>query len=341
MPQRENPTDFGRGSVRNNSMPRKKPTPPTKKKAIYTLSGVLDTYKPDLTPIQKMKIQMELQAEPTFARVFSLKYNLTPFILNEAKARYNPKINEENHNVWECCGMTGDGKSIGMLSLVKFIHPPLNINNIFFHDEHILEALPELKRPDWIIRDENIGGANYGSGSNRIKSQLDAVTQTLRKRCIGFTFIGVQPAELTTTQYLFKAIDKDREQRITRFAVKDPLTGIYLGAIYIPVMQETDPFWIAYNEKKEKFMQSIIEQDYSEGKPKYQRMVDIIMDAIDLSIYQKKKERKIFIQQKFTNLTKGEVEELSTMLEMQLRNAELNRSPEQEQSDAPVQEGEG
>jgi hypothetical protein len=298
----------------------------------------MQKYHPDLTPIQALKLKMEMQADPTFKRIFSPKFDITPHIQKEAQTRYNPQINEENHNVWECYGLTGDGKSNGMLSLVRMIHPILKVENVFFHDEEILEVLPNLKRPDWIVRDENIGGAHYGSGSNRIKSQLEAVTQTLRKRCIGFTFIGTQPAELTTTQYIFRAIDKDRQQRITRFGVKDPLSNVWLGAIYIKVMDETDSFWVEYNARKERFMQSIIDLDFSAGKPQYQKLIDIILKDMDITKYSKKAERKLFISQRFTHLTKGEVGELAVMLEMQLRNGTTGSDTDNQQKQQLVQE---
>jgi hypothetical protein len=303
-------------------------------------------YHPDLTEIERRKLRLEMEADENFKRIFrgkKRKWDITRELIAEAKVRYNPSINEENHCVWETYGLTGTGKSNAMISLVRLIHPTLKVENIFFHDEQILQALEHLGRPDWIIRDENIGGANYGAGSNRVRSQLGAVTQTLRKRCIGFTFIGTQPAELDTTQYLFRSIDKDRKMRMTRFAVKDPQSGNYLGFVYIKVMDELDPFWVEYNARKEKFMQSIIMQDYTAGKPQYQTYIDLILKDIDITKYRKKAERKIFIAQKFTHLTKGEQNDLSIMLEMQLRNqedADTSGNPDEE-SEEPVQEGQG
>ena len=165
--------------------------------------------------------------------------------------------------------------------------------------------------------------AQYGVGSTRIKMQLDIAAQTLRKKGIGFIFVGVDELNLSAAQYYFEAIDMDMKRRITRFAVKDPQMKRYLGAIYIPVMQETDPFWMTYQHNKEEFMDSIINMDFSKGKPKYQEMIDNIMEKIDLNIYSKKKERKLFIRQHYSNMTNAEIDELSTMLEIQLKNGEL------------------
>lgn len=304
-------------------------------------------YTPDLTEIERRKLRLEMEADENFKRIFKgsnkRKWDITEEVIQEARTRYNPAINEENHCVWEVYGLTGTGKSNALISLVRKIHPTLKVESIYFHDEQILTALPSLQRPDWVIRDENIGGANYGSGSNRIRTQLSAVTQTLRKRCIGFTFIGTEPAQLDTTQYIFRSIDKDRRLRMTRFAVKDPQSGFYLGFVYLKVMDENDPFWIEYNKRKEKFMQSIIMQDYTAGKPQYQTYIDVILKEMDITKYRKKAERKLFIQQKFTNLTKGEVGELSTMLEMQLRNGDDNssRNPDEENPEQQMQEGTG
>jgi hypothetical protein len=284
-------------------------------------------YEPDLTDIDKLKLMEELNSDDSFINIF--KKNITKDIIKEAKDRYNPHINEENHVVWERYGLTGSGKSIGMMSLTEEIHPTLKVDNIFFHNQQILEALPKLKRPDFIIRDENVDFAQYGSGSNRIKMQLEAITQTLRKRCISFIFISTQPANFSTTQYIFRAIDKDRKRRITRFGVKDPITNKYLGAVYVKVMPEENPFWKLYTQHKEEFMQKIIEMDFTQGKPQYQKLIDILMQELNIHIYKSKKERKSYISQRFTNLTRAELEEISTMYEIQLREKQLTDNAEQ------------
>lgn len=145
------------------------------------------------------------------------------------------------------------------------------------------------------------------------------ITQTLRKRCISFTFISAPLTELETAQYYFKALDMDKTHRVTRFGVQDPLTKRYLGAFYQKVMEETDPFWMRYNEKKEEFMQAMIEQDFTAGKPVYQQIVEQLLMTLNPHIYTTKKERKMFIAESYKNLTRSEIEELATLLEIKLR----------------------
>jgi hypothetical protein len=292
---------------------------------------MVNKYNPDLSPIQILKMREELRANESFKKIFKL--DITEPILDEARKRYNPLHNEENHCVYECYGLTGEGKSISMISLARTIHPSLTVNNIFFHNQQVLDALPDMKRPDFIIRDENIDFAQFGSGSGRIKMQLEAITQTLRKRSISFIFVGTAPIGLSTTQYIFRAIDKDRKQRLTRFAVIDPQTQNYLGAIYINVMKETDPLWLLYNQRKEEFMQNIINMDFTHGKPQYQVIIDALLKELNIHIYQKKKERKLYISQRYSNLTKAEIEEISTMLEIQLREKNEKEQDETEDDD--------
>jgi hypothetical protein len=310
---------------------------------VISVGGIMyiDRYEPDLNFIEQLKFREEAKLNETFKKVFLPKYNLSQHILSEAKTRYNPNINEENHCVWECYGLTGSGKSNAMQAAIIAIHPSFKVSNIYFHNQQILDAMPDMERPDFIIRDENIEYAQYGSGSTRIRTQLEAITQTLRKRSISFVFIGTEPCGLTTTQYIFRAIDKDRKRRITRFAVIDPQSQNYLGAIYIKVMDEKDAFWITYNQRKEDFMQQIINMDFSQGKPKYQTLIDALIQELNIHIYTTKKERKVYISQRFSNLTSKEIEDLSTMLEIQLRQKSEEQNGEDTELNGAASNGKG
>lgn len=290
-------------------------------------------YTPDLNKLDTLKYQMELKTEKSFINVF--KNNCTADIDADLKKRTNAEV-QENHNVICMYGLTGKGKSISGFSQIRKIFPDFKVNRIYFHNQEILSALnSEMQRPDWIVRDENIDFAQFGSGTNRIKSQLEAMTHTLRKRCISFTFISAPLFKLETAQYYFRALDMDRKLRITRFGVQDPLTFKYIGGYYQKVMQENDPFWMEYNRRKEEFMQSIMSGDYSKGKPEHEKMIDLILEEMDIGVYCKKKERKLFIASKFTNLTRGEIEDLSTLLEIRLKgmNEEMKEDAESPNSE--------
>jgi hypothetical protein len=284
-------------------------------------------YKPDLTPIDILKYKEKIKTSEDFKKVF--KINLTEHILKEIRDKYNPQVDFENHFVGVCYGGTGKGKSIGMLSLCKTINPYLKVDNIFFHNQQIIDAMPEMERPDIILRDENIDFAQFGSGSYRIKAQLEAITQTLRKRGISFIFISVSPFELDSAHYYFEVLDMDKKKRITRFGVIDPATKKYLGAFYQKVISDKDPLFLKYTERKEEFMQTILDMDFTKGKPVYQKLIDMILQELNIHTYITKKERKLYIQQRFSNMTKSEIEELSTMLELQLREKEKKTEKEE------------
>lgn len=288
-------------------------------------------YNPDLNKLDNLKYQMELQADASFANVF--KNNCTPDVKKDLKKKTDADV-QENHNVLCIYGLTGKGKSISGISQIREVFPNFKVNKIFFHNQEILNALnTDMERPDWIVRDENIDFAQYGTGTNRIKSQLEAVTHTLRKRCISFTFISAPLFKLETAQYYFRALDMDRKLRITRFGVQDPLTFRYIGAYYQKVMTELDPFWLEYNRRKEEFMQSIMSGDFSKGKPEHEKMIDLILKELDLAVYTKKKERKLYIATKFTNLTRGEIEDLSTLLEIRLKGINEEQKEDAESPD--------
>jgi len=276
---------------------------------------------------------MELASDASFQNVF--KHNTTPEIRAEQKKRLNPEI-QENHNVICVYGLTGKGKSNSTIAMALEAYPNLKVDRIYFHNQQILDALKgEMNRPDWVIRDENVDFAQFGTGTMRIKSQLEAVTHTLRKRCISFTFVSAPFFRLETAQYYFRALDMDTKLRITRFGVQDPATLRYIGAFYQKVLPEDNAFWIEYNRRKEDFMQSIMSGDFSKGKPEHEKMITELLENMDLMVYTKKKERKLFIAQRFTNLTRGEIEDLATLLEIRLKahNEEEQERLEDEKDD--------
>jgi hypothetical protein len=316
MPQRENPTDFSRGSV---------------KKKIQKTN--LRRYNPNLTPVDIEKYRQRLEDGSNFKAIF--KNNLTEAIDAEVRDKLN-RTDKEHHFMAVVYGLTGKGKSTTMLSFILKHHPTFKVDRICFHNQQILDILPDCGSPDFVMRDENVEDSQFGSGSTRVKMQLEAATQTLRKRRISFVFIGVDPFPLSAAQYYFEALDMDESQRITRFGVLDPITRKFLGAYYQKVLPDTHPLIALYNEKKDNFMRSIQEQDYSKGKPKYQEMLDKIWPELDLNIFTTKKERRLFIKQKYSNLTNAELDELAIMLEIQLRNNDFVRDKEPI-ADAPAQ----
>jgi hypothetical protein len=106
----------------------------------------------------------------------------------------------------------------------------------------------------------------------------------------------------------------------------------------LKVMEETDPFWITYNTKKDEFMDTIINMDFSKGKPRYQKIIEDLLSELNIHIYKTKKERKVYIRQRYSNLTNTEVEEISTLLEITLRNDDAEElRPNGEESDVGVQ----
>jgi hypothetical protein len=276
-------------------------------------------YNPKLNQIDMLIYRERLKENTNFDKVF--KHNLTDIIKEEASYKIQT-TDREHHFMIVVFGLTGKGKSTSTISLAYELFNDFKVDRIAFHNQQIIDMLSRLNMPDFVIRDENIEQSQYGSGSQRMKTQLEAATNTLRKRRISFIFIGVDKFELSAAQYYFQALDMDEKQRITRFAVIDPYTKNYLGAFYQKVLPDQHPLIKEYLVKKDQFMQSIIDMDYSKGKPVYQEIIDHLIKECDLNIYKTKKERRIFIKQKYSNLTNGETEELSTMFEIQLRNKE-------------------
>jgi len=287
-------------------------------------------YKPTLNQVDKLRYDMECNKDSSFKNVFDPNLNLTNHINEEMIRKCDMNV-QENHNVICIYGLTGKGKSNSGISVAKKVFPDLKVNNICFHNQEILEVLKSARKPDWIIRDENLEGATFGGGAYRIKAQLEVVTQTLRKKCISFTFISAPFFPLDTAQYYFRALDMDKHNRITRFGVQDPMTLKYLGSYYVRVMSELDPFWIAYNQRKEEFMESLMSGDYTKAKPEILKLAQKAAEDMDLNLYQTKKERKVFLSQAYSSLTRGEIENLATLVEIMLRKTD-------EESDDDIEE---
>lgn len=219
------------------------------------------------------------------------------------------------------------GKSICIMSLGKLCFPHFSYKNMFFFDQEILDKAQEFPQNTLIVRDENPAKGIYGVGSQRISSQIGVMAETCRKAGLNLGFVEPDFIQSGITKIILETVDMDINRRITRVAVRDTKTLQYMGALYLNVLDEDDEDWLKYNEVKDKFIEKIKQGKYQGAKLDYDSLIKKCMKEMDMKLYAKKKERKAWLNVNYPALTSGEIDQILTMIEIELKK---NAQKEQE-----------
>lgn len=277
-------------------------------------------YVPYQSQMYMDKLRLRLIADRTFVRVFAI--DLTDKFISEMKDIVNPNFLHEMNSIWSVSGLSGTGKSLLVMSLCKMLVPErFSYKNFCFYDAQILEKAKEIPRDSFIIRDEGVDKAIYGVGSQRTSRQLQVLVETARKYGLNIVFIEPEFRVNEITKYYIETVDIDYENRITRCAVKDPVTMQYLGAIYVPVLPEKDKDWIKYNEVKDKFIDDMREGKLVGAKEDYKAIAKDLAEKINVDIFAKKNERLAFIQSELPTMTNAEIKIIHTFVEIILKGS--------------------
>lgn len=261
---------------------------------------------------------LRLINDSTFKRV--LMRDCTDKFISSMKKVVDPNHLHEMNSIWSMSGLTGTGKSIAVMSLLKLIVPSrFSYKNFCFFDEEILELAKEVPRDSFIVRDEGTQKGVFGVGSTRQSAMLSLITEVSRKRGLSLCFIEPTEKPNDIVKWYLETIDMDIENRITRVALKEPRTMQYVGAIYVPVLPESDPDWINYNLRKDKFIEDTTEGKMTGAKSDPLSLAKQIFEEVDTELYRTKKERKAFTIQKYPTYTSGEIELILTHLEILIR----------------------
>jgi hypothetical protein len=274
-------------------------------------------YNPYKNNMYMHRMLMRIRQNPSFKNVF--KIDLTKAIIEDLKLITNPKHLFRQNTIINLSGETGSGKSISMISLGVDIFKNFSEKNIFFYDQEILNNAHKFPQDSFLIRDENPQKSIFGIGSNRTSSQIDVLAETCRKAGLNLGFVEPEFIQTGITKLILETVDMDVDRRLTRLAVRDTRTLDYMGAIYIKVVDEDNKIWIRYNKVKDAFIDDIKKGVLSKSKLNPKNIAKKIYEEIDLNIYKTKKERKIYIIDKFPNYTTGEIDLISTNLEIMLR----------------------
>lgn len=215
------------------------------------------------------------------------------------------------------------GKSLMFMSLVKLIIPDrFNHENFCFTDKQILEQAENLPKNSFVVRDEGTGKAIYGEGSMRTANQFQLLVETCRKYGLNVGLIEPSFVKYDIAKYYLETVDMDLHARITRVAVREPETLQYIGAIYVPVLPESDPDWIAYNVRKDEFIENMMQGTIADAKMDYEKIVKQLVAECDTEAYKNKGERLSFVKQKYPHFTLGEIKTIASLFEVQLRRNE-------------------
>jgi len=276
-------------------------------------------YKPILDPLYFDRMTMRLLREPSFKLCFKRDVSHKFFTMMEDL--YDKKRIFRTNTILQVSGLTGTGKSISCLTIGKKFCNNFKEENIKFFDQQIIQLLKKGELQDTIvIRDENPSKGVKGLGSNRIDSQIDVIGDTTRKKGLSLIFIEPEFKRNDIAKWYLETIDMgviEQEgvtYRVNRIGVKEPSTLMYIGSIYLHILDDEDPDWVAYNERKDIFIDGVLDENYHGAKMDYNKVAEELMETMDLNIYKNKKEKKLFVLKKYPNLTLGEIDMILTAM---------------------------
>lgn len=277
----------------------------------------LEDYEPFRDNLYRARMIVKLKNSKTFRNVF--RNDLTLELIKDIRNIANPNFQFTQNTIITMSGLTGTGKSICMMSLGKLCFPGFGYKNMFFFDQQILDNAEKFPKDTLIVRDENPAKAIFGMGSTRTSGQFTVMAETCRKAGLSLGLIEPSFAQIPITKIYLETIDMDIGKRYTRLGLIDNHTLNYLGAILLPILPETHPDWVKYNQVKDRFIEAVKKGDFSGSKLDYRQMAQDIMASEDYSHCKTKKDVRALLVTTFTNLTNQEIETIQSIINIEER----------------------
>lgn len=294
------------------------------------IKGEEINYKPYMDGMYLEKIQLRLAENKSFRRVFS--NNITDQFISSLKDVVNPNKLFSQNSIISVHGETGSSKSTSMISLVKLLVPDrFSVNNICFHDNEIIQLAKTLPKNSFIIRDEGTSKAIFGTGSVRVQGQLNILVESCRKVGLSIIFIEPRFKDNEMAKYYLCTVDMDIKNRITRLGVIDVHSKQFLGGLYVKILDDDDEIIIAYEKKKDEFIENMKGGKLNDAKQDFKKLAKKLYNEIDIEIFKTKKQRFAFVLSKYSNYTKGESEVIATFLEILISSGEYALDDEDEE----------
>lgn len=289
---------------------------------IVDILGRQIDYRPYMDELYENKMLLRIYQNRSLKRVFVPQFNLTNKFIMDMRNIVNPDHLFRTNSVWSVNGESGSGKSMTVLSLLRLILRKRGVWQLFcFTDKQMLDLANEFGKDIFLVRDEDIKSI-YGEGSHRTSMQLETMIETCRKAGLSAVFIQPQELQVGVAKYYLETVDMDIHNRITRLALKEPQTMKVMGAIYVPVIPESDDDWIEYNKLKDQFIERMRQGNIDDTKIDLNACVAKVMEHEEFEQRRTKGERKILVQQCFPNYTIGEIKTIATLMEIRLRQQE-------------------
>ncbi len=281
------------------------------------------TYKPIKDRMYEDVMRMRIFKEESFKLCF--KRDVSDKFFGMMEDLYKKDRIFRTNTILQLSGGTGSGKSLVGMTLAKKTCSNFKEENMKFYDQEIIESLDENIQDNIIVRDEATGKGVFGMGSTRIDGQMDVIADTTRKK--GLSLIFIEPEEKLNkvakwyleTVDMGSAIYKGKEIRVNRIGIKEPKTMFFIGSIYLHVLDEDDPGWMAYNKRKDEFIDSVLNNDFKGSKADFEQIALDILDEMDTDVYRTKNEQKLFVLKKYPNYTSGEIEMILSALKIAIR----------------------
>ena len=295
-----------------------------------------NNYNPIRTKMFEHKLKTRIQRESSFINCF--KKNLTLDFFDEMFDLYDQKTHKHTTNtILQVAGLSGTGKSIAVLSIAKLVCPSFNQENIYFFDQQIIDNVKKLPLGTFAIRDENPNKSVFGTGSSRTGFQIETIADTCRKRGLSLIFVEPRFALNGICKWYLETIDYGSVDgvRFVRMALRDPSTLLFIGSVFVPIVDEDDSDWVNYNDRKDEFMSGVVSGEYKGAKLDYESEAESILEEIDEDIYRTKKEKMFYVTQKYPNLTSGEIKNIMTAISIKEREnlAEKKKKKEEEEAE--------
>lgn len=218
----------------------------------YEQTKVFQGLKWDISDMQKEKFRERSRRNPSFLRVFNPKYNLTKPMSKEFRYR---TIGERNIIV-EITGVTGIGKSLVAVTIaVEWMSKLITADDIAFTTDELLQRSMQIGKNHTLIQDEQIN--QLGAGSQREDYERQSLEDTTRKFGLNIIFCSPTTRNHSTAHYQLEVVCRNDKKRLTKVAILSG-GGTYLGYFIIKVLEEDNPLWVDYSERKDEFIKTIM-----------------------------------------------------------------------------------
>jgi len=243
-------------------------TPPPKEKPIIW----------DYTVMSQISLNDKANANESFKRCFKERYNLNKDFKEEAIR----KTSGEDHLVCEIIGQQGLGKSRVAQCLARIINPNITAKQIGFTNEQLLKMSEIVPSGSCLIEDEQVVGV--GEGSEREKLEKQNLIEVTRKHGLSLLFLSPTTRNLSSVHYVLEVIQRCKNQRYTRVAVKNG--NKYLGylVVYIPP-DKYDQLYLDYLPMKNEFIERVLKRNV--GRINYEEKAQELLEHKDIKYCKK------------------------------------------------------